>query len=185
MVQKQRREFFGGFRDRETSRMSCVGAARAVTKENRRERSRPSWLPKESFETQLSAWNNDCFGSDECRRVHGERERHEPKQEYQRSNSQQLTFIMSGHDGPCGPEAFRRSRACLDPSDRLGRACTFDSFAHGFFICFMISSACLRIASFRASISLRNASFRASICANSARTSFAYRSRAVLFTSLA
>jgi hypothetical protein len=92
MFQKQWGEFFNGLGDRHPSRMICVGAAGAVTKENGRERSRRNWLPKESFETQLPVWNDDCIGDKGCRLVGSQRHRRQCKQERQCANSQQLSL---------------------------------------------------------------------------------------------
>src|SRR5437773_440398 len=71
--------------------MIRVGVARAVTKENRRERSRPSWLPKESFETQLPARNDDCIVNGGRCLADSERHRKWRKQEGQLSEFQRFT----------------------------------------------------------------------------------------------
>src|SRR5439155_23216056 len=71
--------------------MIRVGTTRAVTKENRRERSRPSWLPKESFETQLPARNDDCIVNGGRCLADSERHRKWRKQEGQRSEFQRFT----------------------------------------------------------------------------------------------
>jgi hypothetical protein len=92
MFHKQWRKFFGGFRNREPSCMIRVGTTRSVTKENRWERSRPTWLPKESFETQLPARNDDCIGDKGWRFVRSQGRRRQCKQERQCSNSQQLSL---------------------------------------------------------------------------------------------
>src|SRR5438067_7547206 len=92
MFQKQLGKLLGGFRNREPSCMIRVGATRAVTKQNRRERSRPIWLPKESFETQLPSRNHDCIGNKGCRLFSSQPHRHQCKQEGQRSESQRLSL---------------------------------------------------------------------------------------------
>src|SRR5215472_6663039 len=90
MFQKQRRQLFGSFGHGQTGRMICVGAARTVTKQNRRKRTRPVWFPKESFKTQLPAGNNDCFRNNGVCLANNERHRKWRKQESQRFDSQEL-----------------------------------------------------------------------------------------------